>query len=132
MSTQLIGFSIGGMCKRFLVSPPSMIWPANLVTAALSNTLHVQETSGTYSRGGLPRGRFFLYVFGGYIIYSQSFRLRKRVFLILIRYCRRLLAVLSLHRSFDLLLDLLDGSQKCQSQPIVRRHSRHVYGSPHL
>ena len=24
MSTQLIGFSIGGICKRFLVSPPSM------------------------------------------------------------------------------------------------------------
>jgi len=70
MSTQLIGYSLGGICKRFLVSPPSMIWPANLVTAALFNTLHVQETSGTYSRGGLPRGRFFLYVFGGYIIYN--------------------------------------------------------------
>lgn len=24
MSTQLIGFSIGGICRRFLVSPPSM------------------------------------------------------------------------------------------------------------
>jgi hypothetical protein len=109
-----------------------MIWPANLVTAALFNTLHAQETSGTYSRGGLRRGRFFLYVFVGYIIYSQSFRLRKRVFLILIRYCRRLLAVLSLHRSFVLLLDLLDGSQQCQNQPNVRRHSRHGHGSPHL
>ncbi|KAG6817299.1 hypothetical protein H0H87_010641 [Tephrocybe sp. NHM501043] len=31
MSTQLIGFSIGGVARRFLVAPPSMIWPINLV-----------------------------------------------------------------------------------------------------
>ena len=73
MSTQLIGFSIGGVCKRFLVSPPSMIWPTNLVTAALFNTLHAQPTSGTKARGGISRERFFCYVFVGYIIYSQSF-----------------------------------------------------------
>ncbi|KAF8256505.1 OPT oligopeptide transporter [Lactarius quietus] len=63
MSTQLIGFSIGGICKRFLVAPPSMIWPVNLVTAALFNTLHAQETAGTQARGGISRERFFLYVF---------------------------------------------------------------------
>ncbi|KAJ3522801.1 hypothetical protein NMY22_g11731 [Coprinellus aureogranulatus] len=39
MSTQLIGFSIGGIARRFLVQPPSMIWPTNLVTCALFNTL---------------------------------------------------------------------------------------------
>ena len=73
MSTQLIGFSIGGVCKRFLVAPPSMIWPVNLVTAALFNTLHAQETAGTQARGGISRERFFLYVFVGYIFYSQHF-----------------------------------------------------------
>ncbi len=109
-----------------------MIWPANLVTAALFNTLHAQETSGTYSRGGISRGRFFIYVFVGYIFYSQSFRLRKRVFLFLIRYCRRLLALLSLHRSLEFFLDLLDSSQQRQNQPIVRRQSRHGHGCPHL
>jgi len=71
MSTQLIGFSIGGICKRFLVAPPSMIWPANLVTAALFNTLHAHETSGTQARGGISRERFFSYVFVAYIFYSQ-------------------------------------------------------------
>ncbi|KAH9059645.1 small oligopeptide transporter [Lactarius vividus] len=70
MSTQLIGFSIGGICKRFLVAPPSMIWPVNLVTAALFNTLHAQETAGTHSRGGISRERFFLYVFVGYFCYN--------------------------------------------------------------
>ena len=64
MSTQMIGFSIGGVAKRFLVSPPSMstffsdfppflgylhlpwvVWPTNLVYCALFNTLHSQEVS---------------------------------------------------------------------------------------
>jgi OPT oligopeptide transporter protein len=73
MSTQLIGFSIGGICKRFLVAPPSMIWPANLVTAALFNTLHAQETSGTQARAGISRERFFFFVFVAYFFYSQFF-----------------------------------------------------------
>ena len=77
MSTQLIGFSISGICKRFLVAPPSMIWPANLGTAALLNTFHAQETSGTHARSGISQERFFFYVFVSYIFYSQfSFALK--------------------------------------------------------
>ena len=71
MSTQLIGFSIGGICKRFLVDPPPMIWPGTLVTAALFNTLHSLETSGSQVLGGISRGRFFTYVFIGFFFYSQ-------------------------------------------------------------
>jgi hypothetical protein len=55
MSTQLIGFSIGGIMRRFLVSPPSMIWPSNLVLCALFNTLHSQEYAGVGNRGGMSR-----------------------------------------------------------------------------
>jgi hypothetical protein len=55
MSTQLIGFSIGGIMRRFLVSPPSMIWPSNLVLCALFNTLHSQEYAGVGNRGGVSR-----------------------------------------------------------------------------
>ncbi|KAN0121427.1 OPT oligopeptide transporter [Russula decolorans] len=62
MSTQLIGFSMGGVARRFLVSPPSMIWPANLVTCALFNTLHSQVYSG-FRDTGMSRERFFLYGF---------------------------------------------------------------------
>ncbi|KAI0915805.1 hypothetical protein AcW1_003694 [Taiwanofungus camphoratus] len=65
MSTQLIGFSIGGILRRFLVQPPSMIWPANLVTCALFNTLHQQQYAGVGSRAGISRERFFFYVFIG-------------------------------------------------------------------
>ena len=63
MSTQMIGFSIGGIGKRFLVAPPSMIWPANLVLCALFNTLHSQQYAGVGTRGGLTRERFFTYAF---------------------------------------------------------------------
>jgi hypothetical protein len=52
-----------------------MIWPGTLQTAALFNTLHSQETSGTHSCGGGSRGRFFTYVLFGYILYSQRFHL---------------------------------------------------------
>jgi OPT family small oligopeptide transporter len=61
MSTQLIGFSIGGVARRFLVSPPSMIWPVNLINCALFNTLHSQQYAGIGTRGGLSRERFFYY-----------------------------------------------------------------------
>ena len=73
MSTQLIGVSIGGIFKRIVVAPPSMIWPGNLLTAVLFNTLHGQETLGTQARGGISRERFFSYVLIGYIFYSQFF-----------------------------------------------------------
>ncbi|KAI5122711.1 hypothetical protein M0805_009764 [Coniferiporia weirii] len=69
MSTQLIGFSIGGIGKRFLVCPPSMIWPANLVLCALFNTLHSRNYSGMGSRGGISRERFFVYAFVGATCY---------------------------------------------------------------
>ncbi|EJD01572.1 OPT oligopeptide transporter [Fomitiporia mediterranea MF3/22] len=65
MSTQLMGFAMGGIGKRYLVSPPSMIWPSNLVLCALFNTLHSQQYAGVGSRGGLSRERFFMYAFIG-------------------------------------------------------------------
>lgn len=63
MSTQLIGFSIGGIARRFLVSPPSMIWPAALVQCALFNTLHSQSYAGAGTRQGISRERFFAIAF---------------------------------------------------------------------
>jgi hypothetical protein len=73
MSTLLIGSSIGGIFKRFVVTPPSMIWPENLLMAVLFNTLHGQETLGTQAYRGISRLRFFYYVFIGIIFYSQFF-----------------------------------------------------------
>jgi len=71
MSTQLIGFSIGGIARRFLVSPPSMIWPANLINCALFNTLHSQQYAGVGTRGGISRERFFFYGFLGSFLWCE-------------------------------------------------------------
>jgi len=37
------------------------VWPANLVTAAVFNTLHSQQYAGAGNRGGISRERFFAY-----------------------------------------------------------------------
>ena len=71
VSTQLIGFSIGGICKRILVYPPSMIWPYVLVSASMFNTMHSLETTSVQGLGGISRGLFFTYVFIGYFFYSR-------------------------------------------------------------
>ncbi|KAF8996022.1 small oligopeptide transporter [Cyathus striatus] len=63
MSTQLIGFSIGGIARRFLVNPASMIWPNTLVSCALFNTLHSQSYAGIGQHEGITRERYFAYAF---------------------------------------------------------------------
>ncbi|KAI0746429.1 small oligopeptide transporter [Daedaleopsis nitida] len=63
MSTQLIGFSVGGLARRLLVAPASMIWPNSLVVCALFNTLHSQSYAGIGPHDGLTRERFFAYAF---------------------------------------------------------------------
>jgi OPT family oligopeptide transporter len=61
ISTQVIGFSLAGVCRRFLVWPSSMIWPATLVNTALFNTLH--STYGRPEKGHMSRERFFFIAF---------------------------------------------------------------------
>ncbi|KAI0795128.1 OPT oligopeptide transporter [Abortiporus biennis] len=62
LATQLTGFGLAGMSRRFLVWPASMIWPQNLMICTLLNTFHAEEDK---DRGGLSRYRWFLYVFLG-------------------------------------------------------------------
>ncbi|KAK0566473.1 hypothetical protein OC844_000696 [Tilletia horrida] len=62
MSTQLIGFSYAGFCRKWLVWPAAMIWPATLVQTALLSTLHHKQQAES---GRMTRERFFLYAFIG-------------------------------------------------------------------
>ncbi|UZJ57504.1 hypothetical protein CBS101457_006824 [Exobasidium rhododendri] len=66
LSSQLFGFSTSGLCRRFLVYPASMIWPQNLVTTTILNTLHAEEDG---SDGSMTRFRFFSFVCGGAFIW---------------------------------------------------------------
>lgn len=67
LATQLTGFGLAGLCKRFLVWPASMVWPQNLVVCALLNTLHAEEDE---SRGGITRFKYLIYVgLGAFVFY---------------------------------------------------------------
>ncbi|KAK3842624.1 MAG: OPT family small oligopeptide transporter [Linnemannia gamsii] len=52
LCTQMLGYGMAGVLRRYLVYPAAMIWPANLVQVALFNTLHKEEdlAPGQWSR----------------------------------------------------------------------------------
>ncbi|EIN06776.1 OPT oligopeptide transporter [Punctularia strigosozonata HHB-11173 SS5] len=62
LATQLTGLGLAGLCRRFLVWPASMVWPANLVACTLLNTLHAEDDEAT---GGLTRYKYFMWVMTG-------------------------------------------------------------------
>ena len=57
LATHLTGFSLAGLCWRFLVWPASMVWPRNLVACTLLNTLHAEDDLET---NGLSRYRYYV------------------------------------------------------------------------
>ncbi|KAI0338370.1 OPT superfamily oligopeptide transporter [Trametopsis cervina] len=59
LSTQVTGYALAGLCRSMLVRPASMIWPSDLITCTLLNTLHAEEDE---ARGGISRYRHFVYV----------------------------------------------------------------------
>ncbi|WVW80404.1 OPT family small oligopeptide transporter [Kwoniella bestiolae CBS 10118] len=66
LATQLTGFTMAGICRRFVVWPASMIWPGNLVVTTNLNTLHAEEDG---FQGGMSRLRFLLICMGGAFAY---------------------------------------------------------------
>lgn len=62
LSSQFVGFSFAGFCRRWLVWPAAMIWPSTLVQSALMNTLHHTQSS---EQGRMSREKFFLFAFIG-------------------------------------------------------------------
>lgn len=62
LCTQLTGFSMAGLARRYVVWPASMIWPEALVVATNLNAFHAEEDA---FQGGMPRLRFLVYVIGG-------------------------------------------------------------------
>ncbi|KAI3624975.1 hypothetical protein CBS9595_000336 [Malassezia furfur] len=59
LSTQLVGLSFASLCRRFLVWPSTMIWPSNLPTCTLLNSLHKIPTTGGTVETGMSRYKFF-------------------------------------------------------------------------
>ncbi|GAA5961932.1 hypothetical protein JCM21900_001152 [Sporobolomyces salmonicolor] len=63
LSTQLIGFGLSGLTYRLLVRPTAMLWPSQLVTVSLYETLHGSAKEDIAHNA--DRMRFFSYSFLG-------------------------------------------------------------------
>lgn len=70
VTSQIIGYGMAGIMRRFLVWPAAMIWPANLVNCALFQTLHSDinenlehDTNNKNRCWTMSRLRFFFFGF---------------------------------------------------------------------
>ncbi|KAF9212814.1 hypothetical protein CPC16_000866 [Podila verticillata] len=69
LTTQVSGFALAGVLRKFLVRPAHMIWPSTLVTASLFRSLHAASNSEEGDNGRTSRMRYFLLVTLGSFIY---------------------------------------------------------------
>ncbi|KAG0048797.1 hypothetical protein BGZ83_006304 [Gryganskiella cystojenkinii] len=67
LTTQMLGYGMAGVLRRYLVYPAAMIWPSNLVQVALFNTLHQEES---LERGQWTRYKFFMVATIGMFFYA--------------------------------------------------------------
>ncbi|KAK4209924.1 OPT oligopeptide transporter protein-domain-containing protein [Rhypophila decipiens] len=75
LSTNLIGYGMAGLCRRFLVYPSYCVWPSSLVTIAMNSAFH--DTSAETSRvlgpfkstWKMSRLRLFAWAFGLMFVY---------------------------------------------------------------
>lgn len=73
LSTNLIGYGMAGITRRFLVYPAYCVWPASLSTIALNAAFHNKDNAAVRGPFGMvfriSRYRFFLYAFAAMFVY---------------------------------------------------------------
>ena len=73
LSTNLIGYGLAGLTRRFLVYPAYCVWPASLVTIALNAAFHTETNvavEGPFrSFWRVSRLKFFLFGFAAMFVY---------------------------------------------------------------
>ncbi|KAJ3098031.1 hypothetical protein HDU97_004364, partial [Phlyctochytrium planicorne] len=57
INTQIFGYGLAGLCRRYLVRPAAMLWPSNLSIVAMLNTLH--EKPNPDDQYTMSRYKFF-------------------------------------------------------------------------
>ncbi|KAJ3191701.1 hypothetical protein HK101_007495, partial [Irineochytrium annulatum] len=60
--TQIFGYGLAGLCRRYLVRPAAMLWPTNLSIIAMLNSLHEKKDGDEQYK--MSRYRFFWLVTG--------------------------------------------------------------------
>ncbi|KAJ2987912.1 hypothetical protein NUW58_g4247 [Xylaria curta] len=71
LSSQLIGVSIAGMFRRFLIWPSAMMWPNQFAKTSLFHALHDKSKSDETDANGwkISQYRYFFYVVTGMFAY---------------------------------------------------------------
>ncbi|KAL7816243.1 OPT domain-containing protein [Trichoderma gracile] len=73
LSSNFIGYSLAGICRRFLVYPSYCVWPQALVTIALNSAFHTEGNSPALGPFGkmwrMSRFKFFFYAFTLMFVY---------------------------------------------------------------
>lgn len=73
ITCQMLGLGLAGLTRKWLVEPAAMIWPSNLITTTMFETIHTRTTpdniKGT-NTWKIGRYKWFLYVMLGIFIWE--------------------------------------------------------------
>ncbi len=61
MTSQMLGFGLAGLARRWLVYPAALIWPSTLSSTVLFRALHEKQDKSRANGWTLTRYRFFGY-----------------------------------------------------------------------
>ncbi|KAB8077449.1 OPT oligopeptide transporter protein-domain-containing protein [Aspergillus leporis] len=61
LTTQMIGFGLAGLARRWIVYPAALIWPTSLSSTVLFRALHEREDRSPANGWTMTRYRFFAY-----------------------------------------------------------------------
>ena len=72
ITCQMLGLGLAGLTRRWLVEPAAMIWPSNLITTTMFETIHTRKTPDALKTSGWTIGRYrwFLYVMAAIVVYE--------------------------------------------------------------
>ncbi|EHL01882.1 putative Sexual differentiation process protein isp4 [Glarea lozoyensis 74030] len=72
ITCQMLGLGLAGLTRRWLVEPAAMIWPSNLITTTMFETIHTRKTPDALQLSGWKIGRYkwFLIVMGAIFVWE--------------------------------------------------------------
>jgi hypothetical protein len=69
VSTEMLGYGLAGICRRWLVYPSDMIWPSALQSVNFLNTMH-RDKNEPVGRWTISRYRLFFWSLLAMFLYS--------------------------------------------------------------
>ncbi|KAJ5659972.1 hypothetical protein N7507_006423 [Penicillium longicatenatum] len=70
LTTQMIGFGLTGLARRWIVYPAALVWPTSLSSTVLFRALHEPESSTAANGWTISRYSFFAYVTAfGFVVF---------------------------------------------------------------